>query len=248
VGKVTKVMELDEAGGELGHYTGKVQKVGPKFGFIICEELKGQGYDNIFVVSAQLKGFTADQNVSFTAYLDSQGRCQGKALTKPSKAPKEFDEAGGELGEYTGIIEKIGPKFGFIISDDLKNQGHDNVFVHAVHMQGFKASQKVSFTAYLDSKDRCQGKQLKSLKAAAKLSNVETGSAETTIGNYIGKIEKLGPKFGFITCDGLKQQGYDNVFVKGDQLKGFQADQKVKFTAYVDEQGRCKGKDLKPRN
>merc|ERR1712151_451805 len=66
-------------------------------------------------------------------------------------------------------------------------------------------------------------------------------------GEFTGKITDIGGKFGFIKCQKLKQQGYtDDVFVLQHELRPFEKDQVVKFTAQVDSQGRPRAKDLQP--
>merc|ERR1719413_243985 len=66
------------------------------------------------------------------------------------------------------------------------------------------------------------------------------------LGQFLGTITKVGPKFGFIECTDLQNLGeLSNVFVLADEMKQYKAGQKVKFTAYKDTQGRLQGKDLK---
>merc|ERR1712157_489779 len=116
-------------------YEGVIEKAGDKFGFIECEKLQEEGYERAFALSNELLGFQKGQSVRFTAYLDSQGRCQAKDLTaikkggKPVVAPPTRDEAGGELGQFSGVIDSRGAKFGFVKSEELEGQGYDKVFI-----------------------------------------------------------------------------------------------------------------------
>merc|ERR1712087_133515 len=66
------------------------------------------------------------------------------------------------------------------------------------------------------------------------------------IGQYKGTIENKGWKFGFITCPQLKSKGGPKVSVLGDEFKNFAKGHTVKFTAYIDSEGRLQGKDLMP--
>merc|ERR1712039_487477 len=108
------------------------------------------------------------QSVGFTAYLDSQGRCQAKDLkaagkkdkTESEKEKKGADEEGGEIGEFVGEIESRGPKFGFVKCEELEGEG--KAFILGKELKSeHKVGLKVRFTAYLDSQGRCKGKDLK---------------------------------------------------------------------------------------
>merc|ERR1712100_800730 len=66
------------------------------------------------------------------------------------------------------------------------------------------------------------------------------------IGEFLGTITNIGPKFGFIECPPLKRKVQESrVFILADELKQYKEGHKVKFTAYFDGQGRLQGKDLK---
>merc|ERR1711988_1829015 len=65
------------------------------------------------------------------------------------------------------------------------------------------------------------------------------------LGEHIGTIKKQGFKYSFIECDALVQAGYGDVFVMWDEVKGYKQGHKVKFTAYLDKEGKLQGKDLK---
>mmetsp|Transcript_102442 Transcript_102442/g.161695 ORF Transcript_102442/g.161695 Transcript_102442/m.161695 type:complete len:140 (+) Transcript_102442:62-481(+) len=65
------------------------------------------------------------------------------------------------------------------------------------------------------------------------------------LGEHIGKVKKQGHKYSFIECEALVQAGYGDVFVMWDEMKAYKVGQKVKFTAYLDKQGRLQAKDLK---
>merc|ERR550537_1673906 len=65
------------------------------------------------------------------------------------------------------------------------------------------------------------------------------------LGEHVGTITKRGGKYGFIESDVLKSMGYPSVFVLGSELKDYKQDHTVKFTAYLDKEGKIKAKDLK---
>merc|ERR1712151_412720 len=165
----------DEGGSNLGEFAGRVDSVGPKFGFIQCNTLKKMGHEDVYVPRDQLKNFKKDDIVSFTAYVNSKwAQPQGKNLkpkaggksdnagSKKGNADNTRDEAGGELGEYKGVIENKSHKYGFIKCKKLEGEGYDKVFVLGNEFKNYQHGQTVKFTAYLDSNGRCQGKDLKS--------------------------------------------------------------------------------------
>mmetsp|Transcript_115795 Transcript_115795/g.183072 ORF Transcript_115795/g.183072 Transcript_115795/m.183072 type:complete len:148 (+) Transcript_115795:2-445(+) len=65
------------------------------------------------------------------------------------------------------------------------------------------------------------------------------------LGEHTGTICKTCKKFSFISCDTLKQAGYDDAFVLASEMKAYKEGQKVKFTAYVNKEGKVRGMDLK---
>merc|ERR1712151_894356 len=80
--------------------------------------------------------------------------------TKEKKEVSERDETGGILGDYTGVLDKKLRKYGFIECEELDSEGRGRVFVLGSELKGVKEGEKVRFTAYLDSNDRCQGKDV----------------------------------------------------------------------------------------
>jgi len=268
----------------LGEFLGTITKVGPKFGFIECPDLKDLGQPtNVFVLADEMRQYKQGHKVKFTAYLDGKERLQGKNLksgikdassdsssqdgTKQWTKITEKDTNGGILGEFLGTIVKIGPKFGFIECPQLMQMA-SNVFILADELRQYKEGHTVRFTAYFDSQGRLQGKDLKSgLKGSHGLvqtsmpvmmgpQNMGPSEQWTTIskkdtsggelGEFLGTITKLGPKFGFIECPDLTKMGQpSNVFILADELRQYKEGHKVKFTAYLDGKGRLQGKDLK---
>merc|ERR1712151_1203561 len=74
------IKEKDTGGGEIGEYKGTIENKGWKFGFITCPQLKNKGGPKVFVLGDEFKNFAKGHSVKFTAYLDSEGRLQGKNL------------------------------------------------------------------------------------------------------------------------------------------------------------------------
>merc|ERR1712048_1189237 len=188
--------------------TGKIDNAGPKYAFIDCKQLKEEGHGKVFIMKADLKDYQVGQTVKFTAYLDSQGRLQGKNLKSGLKGTKQ--------------------------SNTIKT---------------IKSNRNVATQA--------KPTMFSKLKVAAKAKLSKTPVLKTlpkqqkprddihVLGEYKGKVDNAGPKYGFVDCDALKRQGYDKVFVMRTELKEYKVGQTVKFTAYLDSLGRLQGSNLK---
>jgi len=76
----------DTSGGELGEFSGTITKAGAKFGFLQSPDLESIGQSsNVFILGDELSDFQVGHHVMFTAYLDGQGRLQGKDLQAQGK-------------------------------------------------------------------------------------------------------------------------------------------------------------------
>jgi len=70
-----------------------------------------------------------------------------------------------------------------------------------------------------------------------------------TLGDYSGRIKSFSMSngFGFIECDELKKQGYQNdVFLHYSQLREFQVDSLVRFNVFFNARNQPQAKDLTP--
>merc|ERR1719401_368650 len=67
------------------------------------------------------------------------------------------------------------------------------------------------------------------------------------LGEFVGTIKNYNAWkcYGFIECDDLKPQGYEDIFLHGDMIKGYKVGHKVKFTAFLTGEGKIQAKDLK---
>merc|ERR1719199_573733 len=67
------------------------------------------------------------------------------------------------------------------------------------------------------------------------------------LGEFKGTIKSFSDRtyYGFIECDQLKAQGYQDVFLFGDMKKNYQVGNTVKFTAVLNKEGKPVAKDLK---
>lgn len=142
--KKTHLKQKDTSGGILGTCQGVIKNRSLKYGFVNTKR-----FGEVFVLGDELKAYQPGQTVKFTVYTDSFGQVQGKDLTSgiaggivqggrmvqgglPARQPARQqitssihkDTSGGILGEAIGLIEKRGPKYGFIDSEE-----HGKVFV-----------------------------------------------------------------------------------------------------------------------
>merc|ERR1719323_1706849 len=67
------------------------------------------------------------------------------------------------------------------------------------------------------------------------------------LGEFLGTIKSFNDKtwYGFIECDDVKALGHQDIFLHGDDKKGYQVGHKVRFTCYLTSRGKPQAKDLK---
>eukprot|EP00929_Paragymnodinium_shiwhaense_P070716 TRINITY_DN3583_c0_g1_i1.p2 TRINITY_DN3583_c0_g1~~TRINITY_DN3583_c0_g1_i1.p2 ORF type:complete len:154 (-),score=53.23 TRINITY_DN3583_c0_g1_i1:41-502(-) len=81
-------------------------------------------------------------------------------------APKfEVDDSGGVLGEFTGMIKSFSVKngYGFIESDEIKQLGHKDVWMHADMKKELRVGTAVKFVAFLTGKNQLQCKDVEAV-------------------------------------------------------------------------------------
>jgi len=177
--------------------------------------------------------------VPIQTLMGLQGGKGWKGGSSHSKVSKK-DTSGGELGEHIGTIKSTGTKYSFIECEAL--QEHGDVFLFWDELKAYKKGQKVKFTAFLNKEGKVAAKDLKS---GLKTSTTTKTKAEPqeSFGEQIGTIKSTGNKFSFIECDALSE--YGDVFVHWEQLKAYRKGQKVKFTAFLNTNGKVEAKNLK---
>eukprot|EP00443_Scrippsiella_acuminata_P115633 CAMPEP_0115737550 /NCGR_PEP_ID=MMETSP0272-20121206/87875_1 /TAXON_ID=71861 /ORGANISM="Scrippsiella trochoidea, Strain CCMP3099" /LENGTH=205 /DNA_ID=CAMNT_0003181855 /DNA_START=81 /DNA_END=696 /DNA_ORIENTATION=+ len=67
------------------------------------------------------------------------------------------------------------------------------------------------------------------------------------LGEFTGTIRSFSEKnwYGFIDCEGTKELGHADIFLHGDEKRGYRVGHTVKFTAYLTAEGKPQAKDLK---
>eukprot|EP00929_Paragymnodinium_shiwhaense_P076719 TRINITY_DN39488_c0_g1_i3.p1 TRINITY_DN39488_c0_g1~~TRINITY_DN39488_c0_g1_i3.p1 ORF type:complete len:150 (+),score=63.75 TRINITY_DN39488_c0_g1_i3:100-549(+) len=74
--------KIDETGGVLGEFSGKIRSFSDKngYGFIECEDLKALGHQDVFMHGDMKKNYQKGNVVKFTAFLTGKGQLQCKDL------------------------------------------------------------------------------------------------------------------------------------------------------------------------
>jgi len=182
------------------------------------------------------------------------GNLRNLAGAWPEKKFK-VDKSGGVLGEFTGNIKSFGWKknYGFITCDELAEYG--DVFLHGDQKKGYREGQIVKFTCVINAEGKPVAIDLKSgLKEATSSVKKSAGWQEKkfqvddsggVLGEFTGNIKSFGwaKNYGFITCDELAE--YGDIFLHGEQKKGYREGQIVKFTCVLNAEGKPVAIDLK---
>jgi len=170
----------------------------------------------------------------------------------------KVDKSGGVLGEFIGNIKRFGHQknYGFITCDELAEYG--DIFLHGEQKKDYKEWQVVRFTCVLNAEGKPVAIDLKSgLKEPSKKSGsfIKQGQEQKfqvddsggVLGEFTGTIKSFGyqKNYGFITCDELTEHGYGDIFLHGEQKKGYREGQVVKFTCVVNAEGKPVAIDLK---
>lgn len=166
----------------------------------------------------------------------------------------KVDRSGGELGEHTGTIKSFGysKNYGFIECAELAE--HGDVFLHGDEKKGYQQGQIVKFDAVLNKDGKPVAIKLRSgLKPSAGGPSAQGGKSPAVsggkgsysadrsggeLGEHIGTIKSFGfwNNYGFIECPALA--GHGDVFLHGNEIRGYQQGQKVKFDAVLNKNGK----------
>lgn len=160
--------------------------------------------------------------------------------------------SGEELGSFLGTITSFSDRngYGFIECKELKQAGHGDAWLNCQQKRNYMVGHIVRFTAYVNEKGKTQAKDLTSgLKGenGQAVPHSTAAGAENVLGEYLGKIKSFNDVngYGFIECEDVKGQGYQDVFLNAEQKRNYQVGHTVKFTAYLNEQGKPQARGLK---
>merc|ERR1712059_23718 len=72
--------KIDDSGGELGEFIGKLKSFSDKngYGFIECEDISAVGYGDIFLHKDMKKNWMVGSQVRFTCFLTGEGKPHAK--------------------------------------------------------------------------------------------------------------------------------------------------------------------------
>merc|ERR1719341_1007381 len=218
---------VDESGGVEGTFIGTIRSFHDRsgYGFIESPEFDG----DVYLSADEKKGYKAGQTVRFTLVRRADGKPQAKDLRSGLKEDtfvpreprepnakrqkKEKDELGEHLGDFKGRIKSYSEKnkYGFIECEEIAAMGYQDVFLHADDKCGYRTEEIVSFSAFLSAEGKPQAKNL-------------ITDDDKVIGQFTGEIKSFvaSTNYGFISCPEIVAQGYQDVYLRGEQKKEFQ--------------------------
>jgi len=192
-------------------------------------------------------GLMKDMLGMMMAMMEGEGQIKGKGKGKGGGG--WVDESGGHLGEYTGTIKSFAEKtgYGFIDSPDIRAGGYPaDVFLLGGQKKGYRVGHVVKFTAVLNKDGKPVAKDLRSGLKEATVLKPDT-ALDSVLGEFKGQIKSFADNngYGFIDCPEIKAMGYQDVYLHGNQKKGYKVGQMVKFTGVINKVGKPEAKDLK---
>jgi len=157
-----------QKGADLGEFTGVIAILADEKGLqrIRCEELLAQGWVWDAVIDLN-EGIAFELNmgdkVSFTAFETYNGRLRAKNV---KLVESSF------LGKFEGDVKSYNETtgYGFIASDDVRDLGHQDVFVHTRFQKdcpSLSLGDRVSFECFLSLKKQPQAKNVIVLEKGA---------------------------------------------------------------------------------
>jgi len=238
------------------------------YGFITCDEVSAQGYQDCFVHGAQLSGAKIGDEVEFGVSWNAQGKPQADSvmvrvpgqIADPQGITPSADPAieiqrgpgmrGEVIGNYQGKVKSFNSEkgYGFIDCPKLKSEGYQNdVFLHRTAAVNFSVGDMVAFEVYLNRNGQPQSRDLELLCHATEEDKASQKNLEgDDIGGFHGEFMsfKIEAGFGFIDCQALKKLGYPgDLFVHSSQLNGATVGDLLEFMAYVTAKGQLRAKN-----
>mmetsp|Transcript_16611 Transcript_16611/g.38985 ORF Transcript_16611/g.38985 Transcript_16611/m.38985 type:complete len:270 (+) Transcript_16611:38-847(+) len=194
------------------------------FGFISCPELKAVFGHDVYVHRRQIGIFGPGAEVNFAVLLSKDMK------------PQAFDVRSN--GSTFSTMQQL-----------VGMAAMGNAFSSYAGSWGKGTLQKGSAaSAWNGAGDGWSGdwgdgpaKRQKTLSADAK------PDVQQVLGQFLGTIKSFHAKngFGFIQCEALQQQGYQNdVYLHHNQIGEFQPGHLVMFTAYLNRKGQPQAMDL----
>mmetsp|Transcript_89248 Transcript_89248/g.177442 ORF Transcript_89248/g.177442 Transcript_89248/m.177442 type:complete len:294 (+) Transcript_89248:70-951(+) len=223
--------------------SGVVKSFSPQgFGFISCPELKAVFGHDVYVHKHQIGMFSPGSEVNFAVLLSKDMKPQAFDLQPISGGywaggAGVGGAAGGAAGSYwmdpgyySGAMAGCG---GYGKGGYGWGKGGDATAAASSHSLG---DWSAGWGDYAPG-----AKRQKTLSADAK------PDVQQVLGQFMGTIKSFNAKngFGFIQCDALRQQGFQNdVYLHHNQIKEFQPGHTILFTAYLNKKGQPQAMDL----
>mmetsp|Transcript_11294 Transcript_11294/g.25303 ORF Transcript_11294/g.25303 Transcript_11294/m.25303 type:complete len:280 (-) Transcript_11294:160-999(-) len=197
------------------------------FGFISCPELREVFGNDAYVHRNQIGQFQQGQEVSFAVLLSKDLKPQAFDL-QPSTGMSGMPGMSG-MGKGQGVVVPPGGCWG-----GGKGWAGDGGWGKGGCMWG-KGFEK--------GFDKGGKGKTKTLSEHAK------PDVQQVLGKYMGIIKSFNARngFGFIECEALRMQGFQNdVYLHHSQIGTLQPGAEVTFTAYLNKKGQPQAMELMP--
>eukprot|EP00933_Yihiella_yeosuensis_P084253 TRINITY_DN9867_c0_g2_i2.p1 TRINITY_DN9867_c0_g2~~TRINITY_DN9867_c0_g2_i2.p1 ORF type:complete len:287 (+),score=69.29 TRINITY_DN9867_c0_g2_i2:71-931(+) len=206
------------------------------FGFIACDELHEVFGNDVFLHSNQLNDFSVGYEVNFAVALNKDNKPQAYDL-KEMRGGKGANKGGGGYSAGKGAPPPAKGSY-----DRAPSYG-----------KGAPPPREAPREQWSSPAGKGKGKPQQSWSSPpekrkfedAKDFNVDDAKV---LGDYNGFIKSFNDKngYGFISCDDLKADGYNNdCFLHHAQLGGFEVGAEVLFTAFLNGKGQPQAKNLR---
>lgn len=205
------------------------------FGFIACEELSKVFGNDVFIVGQQMQDFQVGDEVSFAVALNKDNKPQAydmrhlwsngwKGASGPSKGPSKGNSGkGGGKGSYDYAPAATVPRA--------------TVPQWSPPIKGAGKGKAKSYSASSTPAKRTHDGEFKV-------------DAEKILGDYVGFIKSFNDAtgYGFIACEDLKMEGYNDVFLhKAPMLaSGLDVGDEAEFTCFLNPRNQPQAMDLRP--
>jgi len=213
--------------------SGVVKSFSPQgFGFISCPELKAVFGHDVYVHKHQIGMFSPGSEVNFAVMLSKDMKPQAFDLQPIS---------GGywpQGGAGCGTAAAAGGGAGYWMDQSYYPGTMSGCGGYGKGNYGWGKGGDWSAAGW---GEYAPAKRQKTLSADAK------PDVQQVLGQFMGTIKSFNAKngFGFIQCDALRAQGFQNdVYLHHNQIKEFQPGHTILFTAYLNKKGQPQAMDL----
>jgi len=192
----------------------------------------------------------------------AKGSMKGCGKSDKGREPDVAEEIGVGVGTIKSYSEKNG--YGFIDCPEIREMGHQDVFMHHAQMGNFQVGDEVAFTCFLNQKGNPQAKDLMTIAQAerqalgggggggggkssqGKGKSAGSPDVKETLGQMTGTLKSFSENngYGFISCAQVQEMGHKDVFLHQAQRNGFNVGDEVQFMAFLNAKGQVQALDL----